>query len=96
MSGGSMNYAYVHVENAIGDFKGDTPYRRAFKVHLEKVAKAMKDIEWVDSCDCAEGTENAAIMECIDSSDILKTEISRAESVLSDLKAAIEKARFAP
>ena len=64
MSGGSYQYAYVRLEN---DFlyeferRADTPERKAFLTLLRKVAKAMRDIEWVDSGDCSPGNENDAI-----------------------------------
>lgn len=58
-----MNYLYSSVRDA--EFRRDTPQRRAFAAHLELVAKALHDIEWVDSCDYGPGDENAAIMACI-------------------------------
>ena len=46
MSGGSMNYLYCKLEND-ADFKQTTPERKAFALHLVKVAKALHDIESV-------------------------------------------------
>ena len=65
MSGGSMDYGYVHVVGAIDRFEHDTPARKAFADHLRKVSKAMHDIEWVDSDDYAPGDEDEAIRACI-------------------------------
>ena len=65
MSGGSMDYGYVHVLSAIDRFEHDTPARKAFADHLRKVSKAMHDIEWVDSGDYEPGNEDEAIRACI-------------------------------
>ena len=65
MSGGSMDYAFVRVRTALELFKHDTPERKAFADHIEKVAKALHDIEGVDSGDYEPGDENEAIRACI-------------------------------
>ena len=53
MSGGSYDYAYRDMDGFIRDLdrRANTPLRKAFVKHLAKVAKAMHDIEWVDSGD---------------------------------------------
>lgn len=64
MSGGSYQYAYSRLENDfLYDFskQANTPERKAFLAHIEKVIKAMHDIEWVDSGDYGPGDENDAI-----------------------------------
>jgi hypothetical protein len=63
MSGGSMNYLYSHIQDA--EFKLTTPQRIAFKQHLNLIAEACKAIEWVDSGDNSEGSENEVIIKCI-------------------------------
>lgn len=63
MSGGSMYYLYRKVEDA--EFEQDTPERKRFAEHLQKVAKALHDIEWVDSCDYGLGDEDEAIRACV-------------------------------
>ena len=90
MSGGSMNYLYSLVEGA--EFKLNTIERLAFKAHLERVAKALKAIEWVDSGDCSAGSENAAILECISSTDCLAAAISQAEKSKVELSKCIDDA----
>lgn len=70
MSGGSMDYLYRQVEEA--NFKENTSLRKAFRVHLNKVAKAMQDIEWVDSGDCGPGDEDKAILDCITKTELLE------------------------
>lgn len=63
MSGGSYEYAYRRVEDMAGEIRDRNPsaLRRAFAAHLDLVAKAMHDVEWVDSCDYGKGAEEAAI-----------------------------------
>jgi hypothetical protein len=63
MSGGSMEYLYRRIEDA--EFELNTHERVAFKEHLNQVAKACKAIEWVDSGDNSEGSENEFIRACI-------------------------------
>jgi hypothetical protein len=65
MSGGSHDYAYAKVEEFDACSHHDTALRRAFSAHLKLVAKAMRDIEWVDSCDDGEGTEVKAIKDAL-------------------------------
>ena len=59
-----MNYLFLKLENE-ATFKEDSPERRAFASHLKLVAKALHDIEWVDSGDYAQGAENEAIRACL-------------------------------
>jgi hypothetical protein len=61
-----MNYLYSRLEWE-ADFEQNTPERKAFAEHLKLVAKALHDIEWVDSCDYGPGDENAAILACLKS-----------------------------
>lgn len=64
MSGGSMNYLYSKIEMD-ANFDRDTPERKAFGMLLDKVIKALHDIEWVDSADYGPGDENEAIIACL-------------------------------
>lgn len=64
MSGGEYEYAYSRVgivADEIAEHEPITPLRAAFVAHLRLVAKALHDIEWVDSCDMSPGEEEAAI-----------------------------------
>lgn len=62
MSGGSHDYAYSRVESFAASMRrSHDPLRRALAAHLDLVAKAMHDIEWVDSNDAAPGDEHEAI-----------------------------------
>lgn len=69
MSGGSYDYLYSKIEdaaNAVNTRRNSMgPLRAAFAKHLLLVAAAMRDVEWVDSCDSSPGTEDAAIRACL-------------------------------
>lgn len=67
MSGGSMNYLYRRIEDV--EFELTTPQRITFKQHLNLVAEACKAVEWVDSGDNSEGSENEFITKCINNLD---------------------------
>lgn len=64
MSGGSMNYVFADVERAaemLAPEQGDPSLWRAVHEHLELMAKALHDIEWVQSGDYGSGDETEAI-----------------------------------
>ena len=74
MSGGSYNYLFEQVEQMAvqmrknnQDLKSKQVFelRQAFANHLSDVAYAMKQVEWVDSCDCGEGDEVYAILRVL-------------------------------
>ena len=84
MSGGSMNYLYSKLVWE-ADFETDTPEREAFAEHLKLVAKALHDIEWVDSGDYGPGAENAAIRACLAGGVKMRAAAEEARRALSDL-----------
>lgn len=90
MSGGSMDYLYAKVLDA--SFSTTTPERRAFAKHLQKVAKALRAIEWNDSCDGDE-SEHESIMACITKSDVIKESVKIAELARDELTALIGEAQ---
>jgi hypothetical protein len=91
MSGGSMNYLFSKLEYE-ATFIQDTPERRAFAKHLKLVAKALHDIEWVDSGDSSPGKETDAILACLCEGEILETVIEEAHEARKALTAALERA----
>lgn len=91
MSGGSMNYLYSKIEYD-ATFSQNTPERRAFAKHLVKVAKALHDIEWVDSADYGPGDDTEAIRACLGDALILEAAIEQAEEAVKVLKAEIDRA----
>ena len=62
MSGGSWGYVYLKIEEAAQDLMySSDPMRRALGKKLMPFAKALHDIEWVDSMDYGEGADVEAI-----------------------------------
>ena len=86
MSGGSMDYFYFRVDEV--EFPLTTIERRAFRALLSKVAKALHDIEWVDSGDYGTGDETATIRACLDFSyaDYACGEILALQNKLNELR----------
>jgi len=99
MSGGSMDYVYRRVEDAFireCEHPEANALRAAFRAHLELVAKALHDIEWVDSYDWGPGDECAAIRACFATplaDGVLTAAIASAEKERGMLDAAIALAR---
>ena len=96
MSGGSYDYAYRHISDMADSLKTSTPLRRAFKAHLDLVAKACHDIEWVDSGDCGPGDEDAAIRACLGKDGpalVLAEALAEAMRAKDELDAAINAAK---
>jgi hypothetical protein len=90
MSGGSYNYAYVQVEDMGRTLrKSPDPLRRAFGEHLVRVAKAMHDVEWVDSGDYGDGDEVGAIREVVTIAAELDAAIAAAEEAADRLQAVL-------
>jgi hypothetical protein len=64
MSGGSYDYIFAAIEDIDVLKWSSNPKRKRFQKLLKLVAKAMHDIEWVDSGDYTPGEENASIDAC--------------------------------
>lgn len=89
MSGGEYDHAYRVIEMmAYGlEFSGN-PLRMAFAELLHRVAKAMHDIEWVDSGDYSKGDEVAAIKAALGEKWkelTIEEALSRIDSIKEDL-----------
>jgi hypothetical protein len=98
MSGGIYEYFYSRVTQMADDLKASTPLRQAFRTHLRKVAKACRDIEWVDSGDKGPGDEDKAIRECLgEACDYLclQEAVKEAELASTELTKAITTAKIA-
>lgn len=97
MSGGSWDYFYEKVEEVASRLQGETdPVRRAFGTHLKKCAKALHDIEWVDSCDMGKGDEVKAIKAALgtDGQSLVLYEVrQRAEAALQELTQVLNDLR---
>ena len=95
MSGGSYEYADRHVQGMADCLRGkDTnPLRKAFAEHLERVAEAMRAVEWVDSCDYARGDEDEPIRAVIAPGSDVAAAVAMAERASKALADAIEAAK---
>ena len=89
MSGGSMDYLYCRVEEA--RIAPTTSLRRAFIAHLKLVAKALHDIEYVDSGDSEAGSEEDAILACLVPEAELDQIVQEAQTLYQNLGAALKK-----
>ncbi len=94
MSGGSLDYVYLRVQDAADSIRSQSsePHLLAFARHLDLVAKALKDVEWVLSGDNSPGDERPAVMRVVDKQDILdvaedqlRAAIATAEKVLGEI-----------
>jgi hypothetical protein len=62
MSGGSWDYAFSHFDGVANRLSRESdPLRRLLGIRVELIAKALHDIEWVDSGDYNSGDDVAAI-----------------------------------
>lgn len=95
MSGGSLDYVYTRVLEAAGAIRHrcDSATHLAFADHLELVAIALKDVEWVLSCDKAKGDDIPSILKVIDKAEVLAGAVDRAESAMKELQAALTVAK---
>lgn len=81
-----MDYLYLQVRDA--SFNENTVLRRAFREHLEAVAKALRAIEWNDSGD-GDSQEDALIRACIAPDAELVEARKAAEKAHAELAVAI-------
>lgn len=67
MSGGSWDYVYFKVEEVAERLQAEKcPHRRVLGDSLKLYAKALHDIEWVDSGDAVKGDEMEAIYRALE------------------------------
>jgi hypothetical protein len=95
MSGGSLDYASSRIEDLASAVRGraTTPLHRAFATHLDKVALAAHDLEWMLSGDTSPGDEVAAIEACLQPGAVLAQVMAEAEVVLAALRDELMKVR---
>jgi hypothetical protein len=94
MSGGSLEYA-CHEMAEIGrrvSARAQTPLHRAFATHLDLVATALHDLEWMLSGDIGEGAEVDAIKACIGEHAEFQQLIVEARMTAATLDEAIKQA----
>lgn len=81
-----MGYLYSQVEEA--GFFMHTPERRALKAHLDKLAKALRAVEWNDSGDGADD-ESELIREALGDAAILESAVQHAREAHQELGAEL-------
>lgn len=92
MSGGMLDYSYEKV-NEISDMikeKSDKEIHRTFADHLDDVADALHDIEWVLSADYGEGDEVESILKVISKKDIGLSAIKNIKKTLFSIQEVID------
>lgn len=94
MSGGSLDYLYSRVDDAASTIRSrcDGPQYRAFADHLEKVAKALHDIEWWMSGDYGEEQARASLAAIIGPREVLDAALDYAREAYAELGRAIDSA----
>ena len=92
MSGGAYNYAYSRVEQMAHDIPRFSPLRRAFAEHLERVAEAMRALEWCDSGDSNEEAAEAAMRAVIEPVAELAAATAAAREAHEGLTIALRRA----
>lgn len=88
MSGGSLDYVYLKVQDVADSLKSKerTPAQRAFAKHLDLVAEALRDIEWVLSGDYGKGDEEEAIKKVLNNKYPILTKDVLAEDIKDLIK----------
>jgi hypothetical protein len=90
MSGGSWEYLCYKVQDAAQRLcEEKCNHRKAFGIHLRKVAEALHDIEWVDSCDYGPGDDIKSMMKCIKPQDVLNASVEDATNMIARLEEII-------
>ena len=92
MSGGSLDYVYSKLDNAIYEMKkrATTNLEYAFIQHLQDTAKALHDLEWYYSGDYSEEQAMESIRKVISKEDELKIMVERAQNIRNELKELLE------
>lgn len=92
MSGGSYDYLCWKMDEAARQLqhKGQPAYRIAFGNLMRLCAKAMHDVEWVDSGDMGRGDDKESVMKCISHTDVLKVTVEEAKKIKEELEKLIE------
>jgi hypothetical protein len=91
MSGGSLDYVYRRVDDAIEaiEARATTAQQRAFAAHLRLVSKALHDLEWVWSADKSPGDEEAAIAAVVTPAAVLAEAVAQARKAQQELTEAL-------
>ena len=99
MSWGGLSYIYSRVEEAAGEIHSrlhyiNDPQRKAkykaFAKHVELVAKALHDVEWVLSSDYGEDGADEAIAKVLSKNVVLKSLVDDAREINGAIDAMLK------
>lgn len=99
MSGGSMDYLCFKVQEVAADMaESKCPSRRAFAAHLEKIAHALHEIEWVDSLDKSHPDDVTAIKAVFDDYEqrVMAVLVEDAKALIAQMQELAQTAIPAP
>lgn len=85
-----MDHLHERVRSA--SFEESSPLRRALRAHLNKLADALRAVEWNDSHD-GDSTEEAKLRAILPASDVLAAAIEAADLAREQLAAELRHAR---
>lgn len=95
MSGGSWDYVCYKFEDVAERLLTEqSPARRALGNQIALIAKALHDIEWVDSGDYGRGDDDAAIQAALGANSkklVLAELVSGAEGAINKFLSELEK-----
>lgn len=88
MSGGSLDYAHIKVEDAARIIleRAQTPLHHAFGAHLLQVSEALYKMEWMLSGDISPWDEIEALRAVVARTEEIDVAIQRAKKALAELQ----------
>ena len=88
MSGGSWDYVCYRIQDAADRLCCcGVPERQALGKHMQKIAHAMHEIEWVDSADSSHPADSKAIAAVFD--DLCHAKVM--DETLTEIKRLLEQ-----
>ena len=99
MSGRSLDYAYLKIDDIIENLQyrsNLTQLHKTFIRHLTKVSKALYDLEWMLSGDTSEGSEIDAIRKVVTVNEELESVVKDAKKAKKDLEEVLTRSSHEP
>lgn len=95
MSGGSLDYVFTRLDDAIDIIKSRAtlPEHRAFARHLADVSTALHDLEWVWSGDCGDGDELPALKKVVSPRMMQETGVEELKRAITDGQRILKELR---
>lgn len=91
MSGGSLDYVYSRLNDAIETIerRATTSLQRAFGKHLKDVSDALYNLEMLYSHDFGAGDEIESLSKCVSKEMVLSSVVDDAKLILEQLQSAL-------